>query len=129
MDQIKEILLNKGFIIKPPIIPVPEKKLNLFIRTFFKWFLGHVRPMQALEIIHLYDNIENGVASKALIMAFAQVAKKMKKIRDLFERGRNLTHSNLERYMKKSYMMKICLLHLFRPFGYNINVFPLFRQK
>jgi len=99
MKQVNEILMNKGFIIKPPIIPVPEK-VEFVHEDFLNGFLGYVRPMQALEITHLYDNIENNVTSKALIMAFAQVAKN-EKIRDLFERGKNLTHKNLERYMKK----------------------------
>jgi Protein of unknown function (DUF3231) len=99
MGQIKEILMKKGFIMKPPIIPVPEK-VEFVHKDFLNGFFGHVRPIQALEITHLYDNIENNVTSKALIMAFAQVAKN-EKIRDLFERGKNLTHSNLVRYMKK----------------------------
>ncbi|WP_017754060.1 DUF3231 family protein [Calidifontibacillus oryziterrae] len=99
MDQTKEILMNKGFIIKPPIIPVPEKVVFAH-NDFLNGFFGHVRPMQALEIAHLYDNIENNVTSKALIMSFAQVAQN-EKIRDLFKRGENLTHRNLERYMKK----------------------------
>lgn len=56
--------------------------------------------MHALEITHFYDNIENNVTSKALIMAFAQVAKD-EKIRKLFEKGRDLTTKNIEAYMQK----------------------------
>jgi hypothetical protein len=99
MEQIKDILMNKGLVIKPPIIPVPDK-VEFVHQDFLNGFFGHVRPMHALEITHFYDNIENNVTSKALIMAFAQVAKS-EKIRQLFQRGRELTHTNLERYMKK----------------------------
>lgn len=98
MEQIKEILMNKGFIIKPPIIPVPEK-VEFVHKDFLNGFFGHVRPLHALEIAHFYDNIENNVTSKALIMAFAQVVKD-EKIRELFEKGRDGTTKNLERYMK-----------------------------
>ncbi|HHY73049.1 MAG TPA: DUF3231 family protein [Bacillus bacterium] len=124
MEQIKEILMNKGFIIKPPFIPVPEK-VEFVHKDFLNGFLGHVRPMQALEITHLYDNIENNVTSKALIMAFAQVAKN-EKIRVLFERGKNLTHTNLERYMKKlhdenlpspSFLDHLVTTSMFSPFS------------
>lgn len=99
MEQIKEILMAKGLIIKPPIIPVPDK-VEFVHQDFLNGFFGHVRPMHALEIAHLYDNIENNVTSKALILAFAQVVKN-EKIRQLFERGRDRTHANIENYMQK----------------------------
>ncbi|WP_078414814.1 DUF3231 family protein [Priestia abyssalis] len=99
MDQIKEILMNKGLIIKPPVIPVPEK-VEFVHQDFLNGFFGHVRPMHALEIAHLYDVIENNMTSKALIMAFAQVAED-EKIRKLFERGKDLTKTNTENYIKK----------------------------
>ncbi|EKN65626.1 hypothetical protein BABA_19376 [Neobacillus bataviensis LMG 21833] len=101
MEQIKEILMNKGLIMKPPLIPIPDK-LDFIHQDFLNGFFGHVRPMHALEITHFYDNIENNVTSKALIMAFAQVAKD-EKIRKLFEKGRDLTTSTIEDYMQKLY--------------------------
>jgi hypothetical protein len=97
-DQIKEILMGKGLIIKPPIIPVPEQP-NFSSKNFLNGFLGDVRPLHALEIAHFYDNIENNVTSKALILAFAQVVKD-EKIRELFEFGREMTGKNVEQYMK-----------------------------
>ncbi|WHY69373.1 DUF3231 family protein [Neobacillus sp. SuZ13] len=99
MDQIKEILMNKGLIIKPPLIPIPDK-VEFVHQDFLNGFFGHVRPLHALEIAHFYDNIENNVTSKALIMAFAQVAKD-EKIRKLFEKGRDLTTTNIQNYMQK----------------------------
>jgi hypothetical protein len=99
MEQINDILMNKGFIIKPPIIPVPDK-VEFIHQDFLNGFLGHVRPLHALEIAHLYDNIENNVTSKALIMAFSQVVKS-EKIRKLFIRGKDLSHKHIEQYMEK----------------------------
>lgn len=98
MEQIKDLLMNKGLIIKPPIIPVPDK-VEFVHKDFLNGFFGHIRPLHALEIAHLYDNIENNVTSKALIMAFAQVAKD-DKIKGLFEKGRDQTFNNIENYMK-----------------------------
>ena len=68
--------------------------------SFLNGFFGHVRPLHALEITHFYDNIENNVASKALIMGFAQVVKD-EKIRKLFEWGRDMTATIVEQYMQK----------------------------
>jgi hypothetical protein len=98
IEQIKEILMNKGLIIKPPIIPVPEN-VEFVHDDFLNGYFGHVRPLHALEIAHFYDNIENNVTSKALIMAFAQVAKD-EKIRKLFEWGRDMTAENVQHYMQ-----------------------------
>ncbi len=99
MEQIKEILMSKGYIIKPPYIPVPEK-VNFLHGNFLNGFTGQVRPLHAMEITHLYDNIENNATSKALILGFSQVAKK-DKIRELFIRGKDLTHKAVERYINQ----------------------------
>lgn len=99
IKQIKEILMGKGLIMKPPIIPVPDK-VGFVQQDFLNGFFGHVRPLHALDIAHLYDNIENNVASKALIMAFSQVVKS-EKIRELFIRGKDFTHRHIETYMEK----------------------------
>ncbi|MER2057259.1 MAG: DUF3231 family protein [Niallia sp.] len=99
IEQIKELLMTKGFISKPPIIPIPEKT-DFVQKDFSNGYFGHVRPLHALEVAHLYDNIENNVASKALIMAFSQVTKN-EEIRELFIRGKNFTHKHVEHYMDK----------------------------
>ncbi|WP_154989011.1 DUF3231 family protein [Priestia megaterium] len=102
MEQIKAILMDKGFIIKPPIIPAPEK-VNIATTHYLSGFIGDVRPLHALEIAHLYDNIENNVTSKALILAFSQVVKS-EKIRALFVKGEDLTNKAVERYVKKLHL-------------------------
>ncbi|MDR6884111.1 DUF3231 family protein [Bacillus sp. 3255] len=97
--QINEVLMSKGLIIKPPIIPVPDH-VQYVHQDFLNGFLGHVRSLHALEIAHLHDNIENNVTSKALIMSFGQVVKS-EKIRKLFTEGKEMTHKQVEQYMEK----------------------------
>lgn len=97
VEQIKDLLMKKGLIIKPPLIPIPDK-VKFVKEDFLNGFVGHVRPLHALEITHFYDNIENNVTSKALILAFSQVVKD-EKIKELFIRGKNITHKAIERYM------------------------------
>ncbi|MFP3728008.1 DUF3231 family protein [Priestia filamentosa] len=99
MEQIKDILMNKGLIIKPPIIPIPED-VKIARPGYLKGLIEKARPLHALEITHLYDNIESNVTSKALIMAFRQVAK-MEKVREVFKKGEDLTTRSVERYMTK----------------------------
>jgi Protein of unknown function (DUF3231) len=99
MEQIKEILMNKGLSDKPPIIPVPDEVM-LGQENFLNGFFGSIRPLHVLEVTHFFDNIENNVTSKALIMAFAQVAVD-KKIRKLLVKGHDMTAANIESYMQK----------------------------
>ena len=130
MEQIKEILMHKGLISKPPLIPVPEK-VEFVHKDFLNGYLGNKRPLHAMEITHLYDNIENNVTSKALIMAFAQVAKD-EKIRKLFERGKDLTTNNIENYKQKlhdedlpspSYLDDLITNSTFSPFSDKLMLF------
>ncbi|MET3698705.1 uncharacterized protein DUF3231 [Bacillus oleivorans] len=130
MDQINEILMNKGLIIKPPLIPVPEK-VEFVHENFLNGYFGHVRPLHAMEITHLYDNIENNMASKALIMAFTQVVKD-EKIRKLFERGKKITTTNIEQYMQKlhdenlptpSFLDHLVTTSTFSPFSDKLMLF------
>jgi hypothetical protein len=130
MGQINDILMNKGLIIKPPIIPVPDK-VEFVHQGFLDGFLGHVRPLHALEIAHLYDNIENNATSKALIMAFSQVVKS-EKIRKLFIEGKALTHKSIEQYMEKlhnenlpspSFLDHLVTTSTFSPFSDKLMLF------
>lgn len=97
MDKIKKVQIDKDLIIKPPYIEIPEK-VEFVKGEFLNGYIGHIRPLHALEITHLYDNIENNATSKALILGFSQVVQS-KKIRKLFLRGKDITHRQVERYM------------------------------
>ncbi|MDQ0886921.1 hypothetical protein QFZ81_002009 [Paenibacillus sp. V4I9] len=130
IEQINDILMNKGLIIKPPIIPVPDK-VEFVHQDFLNGFFGHVRPLHALEIAHLYDNIENNVTSKALIMAFSQVVKS-EKIRKLFIVGKEMTHKHIEQYMEKlhnenlpspSFLDHLVTTSTFSPFSDKLMLF------
>ncbi|HWO77105.1 MAG TPA: DUF3231 family protein [Bacillus sp. (in: firmicutes)] len=99
MKYTKDVLISKGFIMKPPFIPLPEK-VEYVHRDFLNGFFGHVRPMQALEIAHFYDSIETATTSRALLTAFIQVAKD-EKIRQLLERGKEVITANMESFSQK----------------------------
>lgn len=95
MTEINELLMAKGFTIKPPQIPTPEKVDFVEKQTFLNGFFGNIRPPHALEIAHLYDNIENDVTSKALLIGFSQVAK-TKEVQQFLLRGKNITNRHIK---------------------------------
>jgi hypothetical protein len=92
---LNKALKDKGFLTKPPVIPIPEKVEFVQKESYFNGFLGHVRPLHGLEIAHLYDNSENNATSKVLLIGFGQVAK-TEKVRDFLHRGKEITIKHLE---------------------------------
>ncbi|WP_338061876.1 DUF3231 family protein [Virgibacillus indicus] len=75
VSDVNEVLDAKGFLVKPPSIPTPKKVDFVKQQNYLNGFFGNVRPLHALEVAHLHDNIENNVTSKALLIGFSQVAK------------------------------------------------------
>jgi len=100
LGQLNDVLMTKGLIIKPPVLPIPEKVDFVKKQNYLKGFLGEVRSLHALEITHLYDNIENNTTSKGLLIAFSQVAKD-EKVRQFLIRGREITDRSVKQYSEK----------------------------
>jgi hypothetical protein len=100
LGQINNVLFEKKLIAKPPIIPTPEGTDYIRKQSYLNGFVGDVRTLHALEITHLYDNIENNVTSKALLLGFYQVVKD-EKIKALFKRGLDMTEKSVKQYMEK----------------------------
>jgi hypothetical protein len=100
LGQINNVLLEKGYIIKAPTLPVPTKVDFIQKENYLNGFFGDVRELHALEITHLYDNIENNITSKALLIGFSQVAKK-EKVRNYFVKGKDITDKEVQRFQDK----------------------------
>jgi hypothetical protein len=100
LGQINNILMEKGYIIKAPLIPVPKHVDFIKKDNYLNGFFGDIRELHALEITHLYDNIENNITSKALLTAFSQVAKN-EKIRSFLLRGKEITDREVQRFQDK----------------------------
>jgi hypothetical protein len=75
LNQVNEALLAKGLLVKPPFIPYPKQIDFIKKESYLHGFFGDIRPLQSLEITHIYDNIVNNATSKGVLIAFSQVAK------------------------------------------------------
>ncbi|WML39765.1 DUF3231 family protein [Neobacillus sp. OS1-2] len=100
LGQINNVLFEKKLIAKPPMIPTPNGSDFIQKQNYLNGFVGDVRPLHALEITHLYDNIENNATSKALLLGFYQTVKD-EKIKALFKRGLDMTDKSVKQYMEK----------------------------
>lgn len=73
-NQVAEISLSKGLFIRPPYIPFFKEVDFIESNSFLAGFIGETRPLNALEITHLFCNIQANALGKALIMGFILVA-------------------------------------------------------
>jgi hypothetical protein len=95
LTSLNVTMEKMGYLIKPPFIPLPKKIEFVKKQTYLNGFLGDIRPLHALEIAHLHDNIENNVTSKALLNGFHQGAKD-NQVRDFLQRGKEITTKHIE---------------------------------
>lgn len=94
IKDVSLILKSMGKLMNDPTMPVPKKVDFVKDQSFLKGYLGNVRPLHGLEVGHLYDNIHNDIASKALIVGFHQVAQN-KKVKQYLERGKKINHKHI----------------------------------
>ncbi|WML26876.1 DUF3231 family protein [Neobacillus sp. OS1-33] len=131
LGQINNVLMEKRFIAEPPLIPTPEGIDKIDKQSYLNGFFGDVRPLQALEIIHLWDNIENNVTSMALLSGFHQNVQDQK-IKALFKRGLDMTDKAVKQYKEKlhvehiqspSYLDHLVKTSTYPPFSDKIMLF------
>ncbi|WP_238392660.1 DUF3231 family protein [Paenibacillus antri] len=86
MTEINGLLEAKSFLVRPPQIPVPTRPDYARKQSYLSGFIGPIRPLHALEIAHLHDNLENNATSRTVLVGFSQVAQ-TQEARDYFLRG------------------------------------------
>jgi hypothetical protein len=106
LGQINSVLMEKKFIAEPPMIPIPDGIDKIGNQSYLNGYFGDVRPLQALELIHLWDNIENNVTSMALLLGFHRNVQDQK-IKDLFKRGLEMTEKAVKQYKEKLHIEHI----------------------
>lgn len=100
MSQTNDVLKSRGMLMNTPAVPNPKGVDFVNKQSFLNGYLGNVRPLHGLEIAHLFDNINNDITSKALIIGFSQGAKH-NKVKNFLERGRNINERHIEKLSRK----------------------------
>ncbi|WP_085524377.1 DUF3231 family protein [Tuberibacillus sp. Marseille-P3662] len=95
MTEVNDVLKSKGILTNAQPMPSPEKVDFVKRQDFLSGFLGDVRPLHGLEVAHLFDNINNDITSKALIVGFRQGARH-EKVKKYLERGENINKKHIE---------------------------------
>ncbi len=89
------LLLEKGLVQRPPIIPYPEKLEFVHKQSFLLEGLGRRAELTGSEITNLYANIQTNYLGVCLATAFSQVAKS-DKVRKYFLRGKEISLKHIK---------------------------------
>ncbi|MGM0846468.1 MAG: DUF3231 family protein [Bacillota bacterium] len=91
-DEVSDVLLDKGLYVRPPFIDPPKKSDFIEDRDYLNGsnLLGDQRYLNAIEISHVFGNIEANVVGNTITKAFGQTADK-REVRDLMEKAGKLS--------------------------------------
>jgi hypothetical protein len=93
-NDVTDLLLNKGIYVRAPFISTANNIEYVQDNSFLNDLFGKHRPLLAVEIAHLYGNVQTSALDKAIVMAFSQVAESSK-VRKLMVKGSNLSDENI----------------------------------
>jgi hypothetical protein len=94
-NKVANVSLSKGLFIRPPYIIIPDDVEFVQSKGFLAGFIGDIRPLNALEITHIFSNIETNALGKAIVTGFSQVAQS-EEIREYFNRGKEIALKQIE---------------------------------
>lgn len=96
-DQSLEIALNKGVNQRHPYIEVPKETDYVDSKKYLSGLnpFSNKRPLNAVEISHLYMNVMTNVIGTKLCLAFAQTSPK-KDVQDFMLRGKNISQKHIK---------------------------------
>ncbi|WP_430788484.1 DUF3231 family protein [Virgibacillus flavescens] len=97
--RTKELAKEKGTYIRAPYIPKPQEVKFVHDNSFLTGWFGKRRPLLGTEISLLVYNTKRNSLGQALVTGFSQVAQS-KKIRDYFERGRDISGKHVNIFTK-----------------------------
>lgn len=97
-DEARIIMLTKGVYVRPPQIPMQKEVDFVEKQSFLFDFLGqHKRPLTAIEITHLFNNIQTNALGKTMMMAFAQTCEN-EEVKHFFIRGKQIAKKHMEKF-------------------------------
>ncbi|AXF56357.1 DUF3231 family protein [Salicibibacter kimchii] len=101
-DQTTETMLAKGLLIRPPHISPPQE-VDFIDRKKYKEAFAiftDKRTLNAIEISHLYTNIETNMLGTMLCTGFGQTAKSQK-VRDYMLRGKDIAKKHVKAFVEE----------------------------
>ncbi|WP_391795998.1 DUF3231 family protein, partial [Streptomyces sp. NPDC014727] len=99
-DKSTQVMLNKGIFLRAPYIPVPTETDYIDSKKYLGGFnlLSDKRPLNAIEISHLYLNIQTNHIGMKISLAFAQTSP-LKEVQDFLLTGKEISKKHMKIFM------------------------------
>ncbi|MBT2687230.1 DUF3231 family protein [Bacillus sp. ISL-47] len=94
-DRSTDVLIDKGIIVKPPILNNHQEIDFVKKQNYLTGWLGKRRPINSVEISGVYLNIQKTMAKIVLELGFGQVARS-KDVQKYMERARQVCRKHLD---------------------------------
>jgi hypothetical protein len=104
MNETKKVLLSKGLEVRSPYIPPLTEAEMVKEKQFLAGWIGKQRPLTAIEITHLFSNIQTNYFGGSLVTGFAQTVKN-EDVKQYFVRGKEITKKHTKifsRYLQEN---------------------------
>ncbi|MGE7307785.1 DUF3231 family protein [Priestia megaterium] len=100
-DESSDIALSKGLFIRAPYIPYPTEPDTIDSKSYLSGFslFSKERPLNTIEISHLYMNIQTNIMGSKLALSFAQTSQR-EKIQKWMFRGAEISEKHVQIFGK-----------------------------
>ncbi len=99
-QKATEVLVAKGLLLKYPIIPIPDRVDFVHDKSYFGSNIGAMigmkRPMNAIEISHIFSLMETKLLLRTLNLGYSQVVKS-EKIRSYLSKCKQVSDKQLKK--------------------------------
>ena len=99
LKRADEVSLRKGVFVKPPYIPVPDRVEYIFQDTFFGGLIGDKRPINALELTHVYTRLQTKMLKRTMVLGFSQVVQSQK-VQKILSKGKQMIDKQIDGWTK-----------------------------
>lgn len=89
------VSLEKGLYSRAAYIPIPDKVEFIEKQGYLTGWFGERRPINSLEIMHFYENMQRNAVGKSLLLGFAQTAG-LKEVQNYMVRGAQIANKVVE---------------------------------
>jgi hypothetical protein len=96
-NRVVSAMLSKGLYIRPPYIPVPENIDFAKKQSYLSGFLGKQRPLNSIEISHLFSELQRNLQRNAMCIGFSQVARS-EQVQRYMEKGKEIASIHVKTF-------------------------------
>ena len=96
LNKTEDLIAKKGMAVKPPYTPIPDRVIYVTDQSYYGGLFGKQRPMNILELTHVFERLESKISEGAILLGFCQIAKD-EKVKAYASKGVNVYDKRIAR--------------------------------